>query len=128
VRIGAVICRVHGKTLRRIVDRGASVSVLYMNHVKLCSVAYLLDQHGHSRIVLNGIADTSSRAAGLIHALEVEVAGVSTRGSFVVLDGAHVTGILGLDWMKQNRAMIDVAGDAMQLPGHRVPFGDPYDM
>jgi hypothetical protein len=124
-RIRAVICKVHGKTLRMIVDTGASVSVLYRNHVELCSVSYLINEHELCRIELTGISDTRSRAVGVIHALEVQVGGVSTRGSFVVLAGAQVNGILGIDWLTQNRAMIDVAGDAMQLPGRRVPFVDP---
>jgi hypothetical protein len=114
---------VHGKTLRMIVDTGASVSLLYMNQVQLCSVSYLINEH--ERIVLSGIADTASPSLGVIHALEVDVGGVSTRGTFVVLAGAQVNGILGIDWLTQNRAMIDVAGDAMQIGGKRVPFVDP---
>jgi hypothetical protein len=125
VKIRAIICKVHGKTLRMIVDTGASISVLYMNHVELCSVGYLINDHELCRPVLTGIADATSRAVGVIHALEVDVGGVSTRGTFVVLAGAQINGIIGIDWMTQNRAMIDVAGDAMQLPGLRVPFVDP---
>jgi hypothetical protein len=121
--IRCVVCKVQGKTLRMIVDTGASLSVLYMNQVELCSVAYLIDRR--CQVVLMGIADAQSRAVGVIHALEIDVGGAKTRGSFAVLEGSNVNGILGIDWLSQNGAMIDTAGDSMVLKGKKVKFVDP---
>jgi hypothetical protein len=108
-----------------IVDTGASLSLLYMNQVELCSVAYLIDRRRECRVVLTGIAEAAHQAVGIIHSLEIIIGGVTTRGSFAVLDGANVTGILGIDWLTQNRAMIDVADDSMLIQGRRIKLVDP---
>jgi hypothetical protein len=96
-----------------------------MNQVELCSVTYLIDRRDQCRILLTGIANATNRAVGIIHSLEIDVGGVSTRGSFAVLEGASVTGILGIDWLTHNHAMIDVADDSMLIQGRRIKLVDP---
>jgi hypothetical protein len=108
-----------------IVDTGASLSLLYSNQVEVCSVGYLIDRREPFRVTLTGIADVASQAVGVIHSLEIDVGGVKTHGSFAVLEGAQVNGILGIDWLTLNHAMIDVADDSMVIQGKRIGFVDP---
>jgi hypothetical protein len=123
-RTRTILCKIHGKTLRMLVDTGASVSILYMNQVELCSVRYLVDEREPCKIHLVGVGGTKHQAIGVIHSLEIMVGDVKTFGTVAVLDQSEVAGLLGIDWLRQNNAIIRVTDDTMEIDGKVVQFED----
>jgi hypothetical protein len=76
----SVLCKIRGKTLRMIVDTGASVSVLCVNQVELCSVRFLVHQREGWRFCLKEVGNVEQQTMGVIHSLEVMI-GVGETGS-----------------------------------------------
>jgi hypothetical protein len=122
--VRCLICQVHGKTLRMIVDTGASLSVLYMNQVEAVSAAYLIDRREELCVTLEGVG-ASVKAAGVIHSLQVRIGEVSTFIPFAVLDQPGIHGLLGIDWLRQAKATIRVESDTIEIGGCMIPLEDP---
>jgi hypothetical protein len=124
-QVRTVLCRIRGKSIRMIVDTGASVSLLYLSQVKFCSAAHLIDQRVECRPELVGIGQHVSGVVGVIHALDVAVGPVKTIGAFAVVDKPGELGLLGIDWLNSVNATIRVADDSMEIHGHVIRFQDP---
>jgi hypothetical protein len=124
-KIRCLVCKVHGRSLRMIVDTGASLSLLYMNQVECISVAYLIDRSEECRVSLTGVGESVHQAIGVIHSLKVEVGSVVTFVAFAILEQSAVHGLLGIDWLRQANATIRVVEDTIEIGGVQIPLEDP---
>jgi hypothetical protein len=124
-QVRTILCRIHGKNIRMIVDTGASLSILYLSHVQFCSATYLIDTRDEYRPTLVGIGDHANEVVGVIHGLEVAIGCVKTRCGFAVLDKPGEFGLLGLDWLNSVQATIRVWDDSIDIQGTVFKFQDP---
>jgi hypothetical protein len=48
----------------------------------------------------------------------------STVASFAVFEWNSLYGLIGMDWLKQNKAILDIPNDCMIIGGESIPFVD----
>jgi hypothetical protein len=56
--------------------------------------------------------------------VDVTVCGVTTYTSFAILEGSSLCGLLGIDWLTHNNALIDIVNDCIHLGDETIPFVD----
>jgi hypothetical protein len=129
LRIGrktrCIIGHINGVPFPLIVDTGASVSLLFMNHVESCSVGFLVDKSQECQIRLRGIGDNLQTAIGVIHSVELTIESISTFSTFAVMSQVTEFALLGIDWMMENEVIFRPADDSMEVYGHIIKCMDP---
>jgi DNA damage-inducible protein 1 len=113
----------NGHDLRVIVDTGAQTSLLPAACAQRCDVAYLIDRRCQALAI--GIG--TQRSIGRIHSLQLTVGGVAFTNPFAVVDGPLRMPLLGIDWLRKNRAVVDLSAGpgclVLQGGAVRVAFG-----
>jgi hypothetical protein len=106
-----------------VVDTGSSASLLYANHVTALGLDPLVDVAPECRLVFATVAGDAT-SIGMIHDTELVIGDVVTRVSLAILsvEGAH--GLLGIDWLAHNHAIIDTAKDCITIQGKSIEFAD----
>jgi len=123
-RVRAVVARVNGEPLRFVVDTGAAVTLIYASQALKCGVADMIDRRRCCCPLIVGAGGDARTAVGTIRALELDIGGVKTRANAVVMDEDFDTGLIGIDWLDANRAVLDIAGDCMHVAGGTIHFQD----
>lgn len=113
-------CYINGVEVVALIDTGAQISILPHAIAKKCNVEYLIDTRFKSITI--GVGRQQSQ--GVIHALNVKVGGEVWSNKFTVLDDTLDHVILGIDWMKKNRAIIDLANNVLILHDQKIQLFD----
>lgn len=113
-------CSINGVEVVALIDTGAQSSIIPHALTKKCNVKYLID--ARYRTLTKGVGMQTSK--GVIHGLNVKVGNEVWTNRFVVLDDTLDHAILGIDWLKKNRALIDLAQNCLILHGQKVPLFD----
>jgi DNA damage-inducible protein 1 len=115
-----ITCKINNHPQIALIDTGAQTSILPKAVAVNCEVAYLIDRRW--RAVAVGVG--SQRSEGRIHALQVQVGKKVWANPFIVLDGPITTCLLGLDWLKKNRAVVDLGRNCLVIGDITAPFLD----
>jgi hypothetical protein len=121
--IRMLICRISGISIRMIVDTGSSASILYANHVTTLGLNRLVDVAPECRLMFATVA-ADATSIGMIHNTELVVGDVVTRVSLAILPGEGAHGLLGIDWLAHNHAIINTAKSCITIQGKSIQFAD----
>jgi hypothetical protein len=123
-RIRAIECCVNGTMIQMVVDTGASHSIMYANQVNACGLYGRIDTNRAARVNFTTVQGRQITSLGTIHNVAMNMSGVHSTHHFVVLDGCFSHGLLGMDWLNSNRALIDVGNDCLRIGTGVIPFVD----
>jgi predicted aspartyl protease len=115
---------VNGRPLRLILDTGASMSLIYTSQALACGIEGMIDRRPVCRIVFSAVDAQTRPSVGIIHAVPMSIGAWTSTAKFAVMDGDEQRGLLGIDWLLENAAVIDVVNDCMRVGDKIVYFQD----
>jgi hypothetical protein len=123
-RVRGVVANVMGAALPMIIDTGAVMSAIYSAQALACGIEWMIDTRPCHRSRFVGVEGVPCRRVGIIHALQITFGGLTTHLKVAVIDGDALAGLLGIDWLHANEAIIDLVNDCMYVGSLRIPFRD----
>jgi hypothetical protein len=125
-RIRAIECHVNGTLLQMVVDTGASHTILYRNQVNGCGLSRRIDTNPAYSVSFTTVQGRKISSLGVIHNVEMIMGTARSSHQCVILDGAGSHGLLGMDWLNANCALIDVGHDCLRIGLSVIPFVDVW--
>jgi hypothetical protein len=123
-RVRGIVAKVNGAQLSMIVDTGATTSIIYSAQALACGIEWMIDTRRCVRYDFTGADGVLFKTIGVIHALEISFGGLTTHLRVAVVDGDITAGLLGMDWLRANEAIIDVVNDCMYVGTLCISFRD----
>jgi len=119
-------CRLNGCDVKAFVDSGAQVSVITRSLAEEIGLERILDERFNGTAV--GVGTT--QIVGKVHCSQLEIAGNFFPHSFSVLQDLKKELILGLDFLKRYRVMLDMKNNKFCLPDFHatVRFLDEHEL
>jgi len=110
--------KVNGHALTAFVDSGAQSTIMSVQCAERCGIMRLLDRR------YAGIAKGVGQAKihGRVHQVPCVVGTKHISMSFTILENQGMDFLLGLDQLKNHRAIIDLARGVLQFAGEELPF------
>jgi predicted aspartyl protease len=116
-------CHINGMSQQMIVDTGSSASFIYANQVTALGLTDLVDSAPRYRQTFSTVTG-GTKTIGIIHHIQLAVGDVVTIVSLAVLPGEMTNGLLGIDWLTQNQAIINTAKDCIIIRGKSINFAN----
>ena len=110
--------RVNGVDVVAFVDSGAQMTVMSQRLAEKCNIGHLIDKRFAG--VAQGVG--SSKILGRVHIASIQVGASHFPSTFSVLESANVDFLLGLDFLKANSAILDLAADVLRVGEESLPF------
>jgi predicted aspartyl protease len=120
--VQSLMCKIGKAVIRMIIDTGASSCVLYANHIREAELEDFVDRNPSCHFVFDMANGTTMTSMGIIHSTDVRIGRIQTISRFVILPNTKTSGLLGIDWLKQNNALIDPANHRIRLQGQAIPL------
>jgi hypothetical protein len=118
----AINCFINQRLVTFVIDTGASMSVLYTNQVSQCKVESRLDCSPTSQLCFAGADQGVLRTLGVVHDVELRIGSITTKQTFAIMPGVCQYGLLGMDWLCANNAVIDPVHNRMFIGTKVIQF------
>jgi hypothetical protein len=119
-----ITCTVNGAQTKMIVDTGASMSILSASFVLATDLYQRIDYGNKWQLPFATAGGAFTWSLGILHEVPIVVGTTETKQRFVILDSGCENGLLGIDWLLANSAVIDVLNDCMYVGNQKIEFQD----